>query len=237
MFEIGSTLREARQRRGYDIARCEQGTKIRGKYLRAMEEEQFDVLPAPTYVRGFLRSYAEFLELDWQLVLDEYESRFGALESHDADGEGSLSRRRASAAPPPRSPESRVLWIATVVVLLAALVVWVGFGESSDTRGDSSPASPPAAAAALSLRVQGVGSGTQFAVRDVNDRGELLFVGRLQRGQSKTFPFRTTIWVQAEDPTGVKVTVDGKERLLVSPKGYLITREGLRASGASSGGG
>ena len=77
MFEIGNTLREARLRRGLDILDCEAETKIRAKYLRAMEEEQFDLMPSPTYVRGFLRAYADFLDLDGRLVLDEYESRFG----------------------------------------------------------------------------------------------------------------------------------------------------------------
>jgi cytoskeleton protein RodZ len=64
MFEIGNTLREARLRRGLDILDCEAETKIRAKYLRAMEEEQFDLMPSPTYVRGFLRTYADFLDLD-----------------------------------------------------------------------------------------------------------------------------------------------------------------------------
>jgi cytoskeletal protein RodZ len=48
MFEIGNTLREARLRRGLDILDCEAETKIRAKYLRAMEEEQFDLMPSPT---------------------------------------------------------------------------------------------------------------------------------------------------------------------------------------------
>ena len=46
MFEIGTSLREARLRQGLDFPELEQGTKIRAKYLRALEDEQFDVLPA-----------------------------------------------------------------------------------------------------------------------------------------------------------------------------------------------
>ncbi len=86
MFEIGNTLREARLRRGLDILDCEAETKIRAKYLRAMEEEQFDLMPSPTYVRGFLRTYADFLDLDGRLVLDEYESRFGAYSLSQEGG-------------------------------------------------------------------------------------------------------------------------------------------------------
>ena len=59
MFDIGSSLREARLRQDLDFPELEERTKIRPKYLRALEDEQFEILPAPTYVRGFLRSYAE----------------------------------------------------------------------------------------------------------------------------------------------------------------------------------
>jgi cytoskeletal protein RodZ len=241
MFEIGSTLREARLRRGYDIARCEQGTKIRGKYLRAMEDEQFDVLPSPTYVRGFLRSYAEFLDLDWQLVLDEYESRFGGFRDPDADGDASsrASRRaRPGASPERSSQEGRLLWLALGGVLLVALLVWVGAGGSTDTQ-DRVPA-PPAAAAPSgesTLRLEGVGAGTRFAVRANNVNGKVLAVGRLQPRAVKNFPFGETIWVQVNDPTGVRVTVDGKERLLVSTRGYVITPTELRPAGGAAGGG
>ncbi len=105
MFEIGNTLREARLRRGLDILDCEAETKIRAKYLRAMEEEQFDLMPSPTYVRGFLRTYADFLDLDGRLVLDEYESRFGAY-SLSQEGGGKPNRPpRGDGGAPRRSPD------------------------------------------------------------------------------------------------------------------------------------
>ena len=61
MFEIGATLREARERRQLTYEQVEAETKIRAKYLRALEEEEFDSLPSGTYVRGFLRAYASYL--------------------------------------------------------------------------------------------------------------------------------------------------------------------------------
>jgi len=76
VFDIGSSLREARVRQGLDFPELEQLTRIRPKYLRALEDERFDILPAPTYVRGFLRAYADSLGLDPQPFVDEYNSRF-----------------------------------------------------------------------------------------------------------------------------------------------------------------
>src|SRR5436309_15440979 len=76
MFDIGNSLREARLRQQLDFPELEQETKIRSKYLQALEDEKFDVLPAPTYVKGFLRNYADALGLEGQLYVDEYNSRF-----------------------------------------------------------------------------------------------------------------------------------------------------------------
>ena len=59
MFEIGSSLREARLRKRLDFPEIESSTKIRGKYLQALEEERFDILPGDSYIKGFLRTYAE----------------------------------------------------------------------------------------------------------------------------------------------------------------------------------
>ena len=77
MFELGNSLREARVRQGLDLPQAELATKIRAKYLRALEDEVFEILPSETYVKGFLRSYSEFLGLDGQLYVDEYNSRYG----------------------------------------------------------------------------------------------------------------------------------------------------------------
>ena len=124
-------------RRGLDFAQAELATKVRGKYLRALEEEQFDVLPAQTYVKGFLRTYAEYLGLDGQLYVDEYNSRFvGAGDDHEP-------RARRSAA----RPQRRHRRIETSVVLDRArrrsrfvMIVIISAWKASD---GNSPATPP----------------------------------------------------------------------------------------------
>ena len=79
MPEIGATLREARMRARIDIAEIETATKIRAKYLRALENEEWDLLPGPTFVKTFLRTYAEALGLDAKLLVDEYKIRHERL--------------------------------------------------------------------------------------------------------------------------------------------------------------
>src|SRR3954470_3967153 len=121
MFEIGTSLREARVRQGVDLLEAERATKIRGKYLRALEDEEFETLPAQTYVKGFLRNYAEYLGLDGQLYVDEYNSRF-VVEA----GEEPFRPRRST---PVRTRRQRrfeanvVLFALLGIAALTALVI------------------------------------------------------------------------------------------------------------------
>ena len=76
MLEIGSSLREARSLRGLALADVEAATMIRARYLEALEQERFDVLPAGAYRRSLLREYVSFLGLDADVYASEYELRF-----------------------------------------------------------------------------------------------------------------------------------------------------------------
>jgi len=129
MFEIGATLREARERRQLTWEQVEADTKIRAKYLRALEEEEFDSLPSGTYVRGFLRAYASYLGLDGRLFVDEYASRFGTRHDDEL-----FRRRRERPMTQPRESSSAVLVALIAVVAIGVLffVAWrFGPGEAT----------------------------------------------------------------------------------------------------------
>ena len=101
MPEIGETLRETRMRRRIDMTEVEAATKIRAKYLRALENEEWDLLPGPTFVKTFLRTYAEYLDLDPRLLVEEYRQRFERPATQDltpfrSNRGGGLTRRRAN---------------------------------------------------------------------------------------------------------------------------------------------
>src|SRR5437764_4666902 len=97
MPEIGETLRDARMRARIDVSEIEAKTKIRAKYLRALENEEWGLLPGPTFVKSFLRTYAQALGLDGKALVEEYRLNHerlseGALEPIVAAPQG--SRRR-----------------------------------------------------------------------------------------------------------------------------------------------
>src|SRR3954471_9282399 len=129
MPEIGETLREARMRRRIDMTEVEAATKIRAKYLRALENEEWDLLPGPTFVKTFLRTYAEYLELDPRMLVEEYRQRYERPSTQDltpfGPGRGGSRRRRQR---PRRSLGPLVVLLGGVAVLLVALyllgVVW-----------------------------------------------------------------------------------------------------------------
>ena len=149
MFEIGSTLREARRRRGLELADCERATRIRGRHLAAIEEEQWDRLPEPVYVRAFLRTYATFLDVDPRLVLDEFDSRQPAAEEEPEVLEPSRGpldaavRRLVAPRPRPRRRRVGLVWLSIGALGVLALVIWLGASRG----GTPTVSLPPAASA------------------------------------------------------------------------------------------
>jgi len=122
MPEIGATLREARQRRKVDLMEVESETKIRSRYIRALEEEEFDLLPGPTYVKSFLRTYGEYLGVDAKLLVEEYKQRYerpSAQELTPFSTNLGSRRERRRARGPVISPG--VIVGVCIVALIAAL--------------------------------------------------------------------------------------------------------------------
>jgi transcriptional regulator with XRE-family HTH domain len=138
MPSIGDTLREARMRQRLDIADVEAKTKIRAKYLRALENEEFGMLPGPTFVKTFLRSYAEVLGLDPHLLVEDYRARYEPRDEVEAmhplgpPGLGRDRRRR----PGPPGP-----WVLGGLALLAVLGTLLVIGlVGGDDDGGGEPA-------------------------------------------------------------------------------------------------
>ena len=200
MFELGNSLREARVRQGLEFSQAELATKIRAKYLRALEEEHFDVLPAETYVKGFLHAYADFLGLDGQLYVDEYESRFVAEGFVDAP-----SHRRSRPRQHDLSFERRAVVLALLgMTALAALVIvaWK-FGGTSG----SPPSLLPQVSAQQGLRFSG--AGTYIEVRRNSSTGSVLYAGTLRSGESNLVTGKR-FWVRIRHQSGLRMTLDGK---------------------------
>src|SRR5947208_10463531 len=125
MPEIGETLRDARMRAKIDVSEVEASTKIRAKYLRALENEEWGLLPGPTFVRSFLRTYADYLGLDSKLLVEEYRLRHeGPSELDMAPISPSLGPDRRARL---RAPTLSRGWIVSLALLaIVALLIVIG---------------------------------------------------------------------------------------------------------------
>jgi cytoskeletal protein RodZ len=121
---VGETLQAARERKGVDLYRAERDTKIRLRYLAALEDSDYDELPAPVYVKGFLRNYAIYLGLDPDEVLDRWHEEMEQMRT----------ATRVAVAPPPMplvEPGGRRVTITPAMfvagLVLMAVVAFVGY--------------------------------------------------------------------------------------------------------------
>ena len=223
MFEIGNSLREARERQGLGYPEIELATKIRAKYIRALEEEDFTSIPGDAYIRGFLRTYAEYLGLDGDVYVDEYASRF--ITSWRDELPPRPERRRIRTRE--RRLERRaVLLVLAGIVLVAVLVfaAWQIPGSSTHVPGlgkkqhrHSAPTSQ--------LVLHGVGRGTYVEVRRSRASGKVDLQGTVEAGQTDRLP-GSRFYLLVRTPAGLRVTLDGRAvslpavhnlRILVTP--------------------
>ncbi len=247
MFEIGNSLREARVRQGVDFPELEQATKIRGKYLRALEDENFEQLPGQTYVKGFLRVYADYLGLDGQLYVDEYNSRY-------VTGEDDLVRFRAGGGGsgsigPHRLQSSAVVIALTAIGLATALVIAAWRFGAPDSRATlpglvdqtttqkantstrkRSAAAKKAAAIQVKLVVRAARGDSWLKVNRGSPVGPVEYEGTLLRGQTQVFT-RKALWVTIGVPANVVVRLNGRKVQLPAADGPVdvsVTRKGLK---------
>jgi len=204
VFEIGNSLREARVRQGLDYSQVELATKIRAKYLRALEEEQFEILPTGTYIKGFMRSYADFLGLDGELYVDEYNSRYVA------EGFDDMPQRRPRIRQE-RSVDRRIVVLALfgIAALTALVIVAWKFGGGDSTTGSPAVVTQPKVTAPKGLRFVGLGKGTYLEIRRSSKVGQVVFQGTLRPGD-KQFIVGSRFWLAVRRPSGVRFTLAGK---------------------------
>jgi cytoskeleton protein RodZ len=237
MLDIGGTLREARTRGGVRLEDAAAATRIRVKYLAALEDERFGALPEDVYARAFLRTYADFLGLNGDLYAAELAARLEASRP----------------PPPPPPPEPRftfprldrrlfVLVGASGVVLLIGLVAWQG-GEPQirmprDTTAEVAaptktivpkPRAPRRAAPATGrLALAATRGDCWLSVRAGARDGRILYEGTLAEGEQVRVAGRR-LWVRIGAPWNLDVTLNGR-RLKGLPEdtgNVLVTATGV----------
>jgi Helix-turn-helix domain/RodZ C-terminal domain len=230
VFEIGSSLREARMRQKFELGDVERATRIRARYLMALEEERFDILPGTAYAKGFLRTYADHLGLDAQRFVDEYNSRFAQEEELQAAPAVRVRRRR-------RWRDLRLAAIPIAVVL--ALVGW----QLSRTRGHHPPPpqAPPAtettaaaerapttitralepAPTVAKIRLVAARGPCWIDVHLGSRTGRAIYIGTLRSGQPVRFVAQR-LWIRMGAPWNLDAQLNGKTVQLARTVGNVL---------------
>ena len=252
MFEIGNSLREARERDEISFEQLEADTCIRARYLRALEEERFDLLPAESYARGFLEIYARKLGLDSQSYVDEFDSRFAT------DGSSGRAVRRIQSPRRPRL-EASALVLGLLGILAAAVVVIAAWqfsggegieGESGESAPSETtppeeeasappnpaPVAPPPAVTAeeapvetvalVELKVTALKQGSRVTIRKNGSRGRVIFSDELSPDETRVF-IGEKLHAAFRSPAALTVEVGG---IIVSPlpRRLVVTADGWR---------
>ena len=227
MFEIGNSLREARYRQQLELSDVELATKIRGRYLQALEEESFDALPAQTYVKGFLRTYADYLGLDGQLYVDEYNSRYSVGE--DEPREPVVARRTSTVHQRHRRLERRgvLLALGGIAIVCAFFIAAFKFSNGNDNNplipnlntntGKTTPTAPrqkkqhkAARPARIRFFVVATRGNCWMEVRNYSASGKTLYTGTLQYRQHLGPLAARRLWINFGSPGNVKAAINGR---------------------------
>ena len=244
---IGQILREARNRRKVDLSTVEAATRIRVRFLRAIENEEWDVLPEGVYTRGFIRTYAGYLGLDGERLADDFR--------HEVEGVGrrgpsvELAPVAASAAtgtPGGRRSLPRPAWLVAVAAIAAAVLIVVllpgggsggGNGNRKAAQGRAAKTTPqsqshvatPAQATArkgVSVRLS---ANAEVWVCLLDAKGTHLIDGQILEAGAEEGPFRSGSFTVAFGNGEVEMTIDGKRAEIPetsSPVGYSVDRSG-----------
>jgi hypothetical protein len=253
MTDIGATLREARMRARIDVSEIEAQTKIRAKYLRALENEEWDLLPGPTFVRSFLRTYAQALGLDDKAIVDEYRMRYEAPSEVEhqpivASSRQSARPRASGAGGPSRGYTIAVGAIGLLIVLLlVGLLSKKGGGSTKQPAGSTtaqttvrgtpsatSKGSAPLTAGALvavSLRPS-----APVYVCLIGDNGRKLIPGAIIQPPYTPVTYHARRFEITLGNNAVTMYVDGKLRTVPASAraiGYTITSAGRKTLAAA----
>jgi cytoskeletal protein RodZ len=219
---IGEALRSAREAQGKSLDDAAVATRIRSRYLEALEQEQFGELGGSVYAKGFLRSYAGYLGVDPAPLLEAYraqETPEAPLFEHAPKAIGGLKTGR-------RGPN----WLAVAIVCVSIILLvslW-GLLRPAPDPGDSRPAfvtTPAPTTAAGAAAEPGPATTARPSPRDVTVTlryagaswtrvtadGRVAFEGTPGPNQRRTFKARRSLQVVLGYPAGVRLTVNGRD--------------------------
>jgi cytoskeleton protein RodZ len=231
MQTIGERLEEARKRKGLSIREAAEHTKIRGDYLQKFEANSFDIDLPPLYIRGFIRTYGRYLELDSERLVNDVDAALARdgkparRESREALGRVDFSTPEARSQEPDevsgngRSAREQALLMkfgllgggALVAIVIIILLINVLSGRTPAKPVpvvEQPPAATVQADPAQTLALTAIEATRIKVVQDLD--GTTLFNGALTKGETKTFKKLGKLLITVEAGKNVRMEVNGR---------------------------
>jgi cytoskeleton protein RodZ len=243
---IGDTLRVAREEQGRTLEDAARTLRVRTDYLRALEDERFDVFGGDIYAKGFLRNYAAELGLDPQPLLDTYRREVSHDDVHATQLVGGVAAPKAPrSAPPPW-----IAWILVTVVVLAVLAFIGGaLGGRSPQVATDEPAGPPPSPAPTAPAEDDPDEDPDDEVEEeveeepepefdgielllafeeaswtqVTIDGTVVFERTVQAGETEPFEGDREVTVRYGNAGGVRVQLNGEDLGAPGGRGQVVT--------------
>lgn len=238
---VGTRLREARTRKHLELQEVEAATKIRGRFLRAIENDDWEQLPGDIYARAFIRTYGNFLGLDGERLAEEQRRGRGAARPGERLPRVEPRPRRVPRdGDRPTLPPRLVAAVVSGLVVLALVVVGLSsVGESENGSGPDAQAGPEGSKAGseASQRKEAAPVGHRLELLAeaevwvclLNGREVPLVAGAILAPGETAGPFRSDSFTLALGNGAVTITVDGKQQNLPqpsSPIGFTVDSQG-----------
>jgi cytoskeleton protein RodZ len=234
---VGTILRTARNRRKVELSEVEAATRIRLRYLRAIEDEEWDVLPGGFYTRGFIRTYAAFLGLDGERLVEDYRGSVERWQRPPAEQAQSRPDGGDSSRERPSIPIAGLVVAAVIAVAVIAIVAIPSGGGGEESPAVRSPGAATKAETAPRTRTAPPRSGVSVRLAAsaevwvcvLNAGGKALVEGLILEAGGEEGPFHSGSFTVSFGNGEVTMLIDGREAEIPatsSPIGYAIDSAG-----------
>jgi len=247
---LGQMLRAAREAKGLTLEEVEKTTRIRARFLAALEAEAFDEIPSPVQVRGFLRNYAQHVGLNAEQMLAFYEQLPGrAVLAGGLPAPRPVYRPRIPQVQSrrPRWLSADVLVAAVITLALAALLLWGGLQWAARLRpagagpalaqatvpasatltpeaGDAPTSAPLPSPLPAYVGVNVTVRAEQRAWMKVTVDGTEIFSGLMKPGEARDFAGQSLVEVLTGNGKGTRVIWNGRDQGTLGEVGEVVAR-------------
>jgi cytoskeletal protein RodZ len=243
MPSLGEILIAERRRQGKTLADVVEGTKIRSRLLDSLEQGRYEELPSPAYVKGYIQSYARYLEIPVEPLLEQYKRESAGVHGGTAPADKYLSQIPKDSLVPKSTQAHEIprnVWIAVAVGVVVIALVSCGIAQLLRNGTGANTTPPPAtggtttespgATASETVNTTAGGFKLRVSVRKglasyvkVTVDGLDGYKGTLQGGESREFLVNDRAEVTVGKPSAVVVTRDGEQVTLPAQKNAHIT--------------